>query len=428
LNSFLGDQTGASFLMAALSFPVLLGMAGLGLDAIAWYQDKRHNQTIADNAAVAGTIAATRNPSITQAELEAIILESTSTNGFIDGTHGTVDVNHPPSVGPNAGAPGFVEVFVRKQGTLFFSGLFLSTPVNIETRAVGGISVFGEHCVVALDPTEDGAITVTGTADVTSDCGMASNSNSDQSIYVAGSADLSAQPLQAYGDIDESGNATITYESPPQPLSERLDDPYEGVLNALQADPGCVGVSPQTYSGSDSPLSPGRYCGGIRINGNVDFLPGTYYVDNGDFKISGGGDIRGPGVTFILTAMDAKDLGSVDLSGGGLVDLRAPADETEGEYPGMLLIQDPYVPNVQTHSPLPKNMLTGGSNMHLNGALYFRDLETVYTGGTAGGANCTLIAGRTVTFEGEVHLNNDAQACLEAGVTGIQQTRVRLVE
>jgi Flp pilus assembly protein TadG len=385
LNSFLGDQTGASFLMAALSFPVLLGMAGLGLDAIAWYQDKRHNQTIADNAAVAGTIAATRNPSITQAELEAIILESTSTNGFIDGTHGTVDVNHPPSVGPNAGAP-------------------------------------------ALDPTEDGAITVTGTADVTSDCGMASNSNSDQSIYVAGSADLSAQPLQAYGDIDESGNATITYESPPQPLSERLDDPYEGVLNALQADPGCVGVSPQTYSGSDSPLSPGRYCGGIRINGNVDFLPGTYYVDNGDFKISGGGDIRGPGVTFILTAMDAKDLGSVDLSGGGLVDLRAPADETEGEYPGMLLIQDPYVPNVQTHSPLPKNMLTGGSNMHLNGALYFRDLETVYTGGTAGGANCTLIAGRTVTFEGEVHLNNDAQACLEAGVTGIQQTRVRLVE
>jgi hypothetical protein len=430
LNGFVRDQAGASFLMAALSFPVLLGMAGLGLDAVAWYQDKRHNQTLADNAAVAGTIAASRNPNISRAELEAVVLESTSVNGFVDGTHGTVVVNHPPSVGPNAGVPGFVEVFVRKQGALYFSGLFLDSPVTIETRAVGGISVFGKHCVVALDPTADGAITVTGTANVTSDCGMASNSNSEQSVFVQGSADLSAQPLQAYGDIAESGNATITYETPPQPLSERIEDPYAGVLDSLQADPACVGpaAKPKNYGADDSPLAPGRYCGGMTINGNIDFLPGTYYLDSGDFNVSGGGEIRGPGVTFILTAMDATDLGRVNLSGGGVIELRAPANESEGEYPGMLFIQDPHVPGVESHSPLPVNKLTGGTDMTLNGALYFPDMETVYTGGTNGGANCTLITSRQVTFEGTVYMDNDAQACLEAGVIGIQQTRVRLFE
>jgi hypothetical protein len=428
LGGFLGDQAGASFVVTALTFPVLLGLAGLGLDGAAWYADKRVNQTIADNAAVAGTVALSRNPGLSQSQLETIVRTSTADNGFLHGSDGTVSVNSPPSVGPNAGSAGFVEVFVRKEGALYFSSMVLDAAVTIETRAVGGISVFGEHCIVALDPTEDGAITVTGNADVTSDCGLASNSNSEQAIYVAGNAELTAQPLQAYGDIDKSGNASITYHAPPQPLSERVADPYAGVLDALQADASCLGATPQTYGGPDSPLAPGRYCGGIRINGNVDFLPGTYYVDNGDFRIVGGGDIRGPGVTFIMTAMDASDLGAVDLAGGGLVDLRAPVDTTEGEYPGMLFIQDPYVPNLDTHSPMPKNMLTGGTNMHLNGALYFPDMETVYTGGSNGGADCTLIASKKVTFEGNVFLDNDTQACQDAGVETIQQTRVRLLE
>jgi hypothetical protein len=428
LGSLLGDQSGASFVITALAFPVILGMAGLGLDAAMWYQDKRENQTLADNATVAGTIALSRDATLTKAALETIVRDSTADNGFVHGTHGQVIVNSPPASGPNVGNAGYVEVLVQQPGKLFFAQMILSAPITIQARAVGGISTFGEHCVVALDETMDGAITVTGTADVTSDCGLASNSSSDQAIYVSGSADLTAQPLQAYGDIDKSGSATITYDAPPQPLSERVDDPYADVLPGLQADASCIGATPATYAAKDSPLAPGRYCGGIRINGNVDFLPGTYYVDNGDFRIVGGGDIRGPGVTFILTAMDAKDLGTFNLSGGGLVALRAPLDTTEGEYPGMLLVQDPYVPGVDTLKPVPMNMLTGGANMHLNGALYFPDQEVVYTGGTSGGSNCTLIAGKKVTFEGTVFLDNDEGVCQDAGVTGIQQTRVRLME
>jgi Flp pilus assembly protein TadG len=427
--SFAGDQSGASFVITALAFPVILGFAGLGLDAAIWYQDKRHNQTIADNAAVAGTIALSRDAGITNTALETVVRGSAAGNGFVHGTDGAVTVNSPPTSGPNVGNAGYVEVIVAQTAQIYFSTMIVDQAFTVRSRSVGGISTFGEHCVVALDPTMDGAITVSGTADVTSDCGLASNSSSDQAIYVSGSADLTAQPLQAYGDIDKSGSATITYSAPPQPLSERVEDPYAGVLPGLQADASCIGSTPQTYNTADSPLAPGRYCGGMRINGNIDFLPGTYYVDNGDFKIIGGANVTGPGVTFILTAMDASDLGTFNLSGGGIVTLRAPLDLTEGEYPGMLIMQDPYVPNADGMSPMPKNMLTGGANMTLDGALYFPDMETVYTGGTGGGANCTLIMSKKVTFEGTVNLDNDATACAQAGVTsGIQQTRVRIME
>ena len=426
LGGFLRDHAGASFTITALSFPVLLGMAGLGLDAVTWYQDKRQNQTIADNAAVAGTIALSRNPDISIDDLKAVVWESASLSGFVNGTHGTVAVNSPPSAGPNEGVDGFVEVFVREQGALYFSGMLLTSPVTIETRAVGGISTFGEHCVVALDQTADGAITVDGNADVVSDCGMASNSSSSRAIYVDGNATLTAQPLQAHGDIEESGNATINYHAPAQPLSERVNDPYADVLAGLQATNPCV----DTHESPSSPLPPGRYCSGIHVNGNVDFQPGLFILDGGGLKISGGGDIRGPGVTFILTATDASDLGTFDASGGGLVDLRAPTAAeaaATGGYEGMLMIQDPYVPNLDTAN-LGKNMLTGGSNMHLNGALYFPDMLTWYTGGSNGGDNCTVIVSRKVEFRGNVDLNNDATACAEAGVETINQTRVRLFE
>jgi hypothetical protein len=428
LGGFLGDQAGASFVITALSFPVILGLAGLGLDAASWYADKRLNQTIADAAAVAGTVALSRNSSLTQDQLETIVWTSTADNGFVNGTHGTVTVNSPPAAGPNEGEDGFVEVLVRKEGSLYFSGMVLNAAINIETRAVGGISTFGEHCVVALDEQADGAITITGTADVTSECGLASNSSSDESILVSGNATLTAQPLQTYGDITESGSASITSKAPAQPLSERLPDPYEGVLPGLQADAGCPSNAGMTqYKTEDSPLLPGPYCGGMRLNGNIDLMPGTYILDNGGLSITGGGNITAEGVTFILTASDASDLGEFDASGGGLVTMRAPVDTAEGDYPGMLVIQDTYVPNIETTTP-GESKFTGGSNMHLTGALYLPYQDVVYTGGTSGGVNCTVIVAKKVEFRGNVHLDNDATACSDAGVKTVQQTRVRILE
>jgi Flp pilus assembly protein TadG len=430
---FLRDQAGASFVITALSFPVILGFAGLGLDATMWYMGKRQNQTIADSAAVAGRIALSRDASLSQGDLEIVVRGAAADNGFVHGSHGAVTVNNPPAAGPNAGDANFIEVVIAQQAQTYFSGMMLNESFMVRTRAVTGISTFGSHCVVALDPTADGAITVTGTADLTSDCGMASNSSSDQAILVTGSASLTAQPLQSHGDIYKSSTATVSYDAPPQPLSERVEDPYAGVLPGLQADPSCVGASAAVFGKKDSPLAPGRFCGGLSIEGggsaSFELLPGTYILDNGDLTVSGSLNVIGEGVTFIITAMDVADLGVVEFTGTGSIDLRAPADASEGEYPGMLVIQDPYVPGAHGYSPMPLSRMSGGADMSLDGAIYLPDQEINYTGGSSGGVSCTLIVARKVTFDGSVFLDNDATACAEAGVTtGIQQTRVRIME
>ncbi|MDH3918852.1 MAG: pilus assembly protein TadG-related protein [Rhodospirillales bacterium] len=432
LGRFLSDQAGASFVITALAFPVVLGMAGLGIDAAMWYQDKRQNQTIADNAAVAGRIALSRDAGISLSDLEIVVRGAAADNGFVHGTHGAVTVNNPPAAGPNAGDANFVEVVIAQTAQVAFSAMIVDQSFMVRARAVSGVSTFGNHCVVALDPTEDDAIKIAGTANVTSSCGLASNSSSSSAIGIQGQATLNADPIQAYGDIEVSGaGASVTYNVPPQPLSERIEDPYASVLPGLQADPSCVGENNAVALNTEnSPVSPGRFCGGITINnGTIVFLPGTYFVDNGGMAISGG-NISGEGVTFIITAMDGTDLGDFDVL-GGTIDLRAPLDTTEGDYPGMLFIQDPHVPNVDTlaANKLPSNKFTGGSDMTLDGALYFPLTDVVYSGGGGGSVNCTLIVSRTVSFSGNVELNNDANACAEAGITtGVQQTRVRIIE
>lgn len=427
---FLSEQAGTSFVISALSFPVVLGFAGLGVDAAMWYADKRQNQTVADSAAMAGTIALSRDPGIGLSELETVVRGSAADNGFVHGSQGAVTVNSPPTQGPNAGNAAFVEVLVTQTARKYFSSMLTDQPITMQARAVGGISTFGEHCVVATDETANRAVEVLGTADVTSACGIASNSSSDSAIYIGGNATLTAQPLQAHGDIVVSGNATVTHKAPPQPLSQRVPDPYAGVLTELQADSSCADANqPQHLSTSDSPVAPGRYCGGIKITGgDVDFLPGTYFLDNGGLQITGG-NVTGEGVTFILTASEAEDLGSINIS-GGTIDQRAPADDFEGEHVGMLYIQDPFVPELDDDDDNPpRNKLTGGTAMNLDGALYFPDTEVEYRGGANGTENCTIIVARRVSFAGNSHLENDESTCLEAGVeSGIEQTRVRIME
>ena len=134
IGRFLGDQAGASFVITALSFPVILGFAGLGLDAAMWYADKRQNQTIADSAAVAGRIALSRDSGISASDLEIVVRGAAADNGFVHGTHGAVTVNSPPAAGPNVGDANFIEVVVAQQAQTYFSGPLLNESFMVRRR------------------------------------------------------------------------------------------------------------------------------------------------------------------------------------------------------------------------------------------------------------------------------------------------------
>ncbi len=443
LRRLSAEQAGAALMFVAFAMPMMLGFAALGLDVTMWYLDKRQNQTLADNIALAATMEVNRDNNVTDVTLETLAHEEAERVGFDeDGTIRNIAVNRPPLNGPNAGDTDFIEIIVSEQQDLFMASLALDAPLTVEGRAVGSVTASGSHCILALDPSMDEAIEFSGTADATIGCGVASNSSSDRSISIQGNATLSAQPAQTYGDIYDPAGGLIT-TAPPQTLSERLPDPYASIDVSTYADPSCSGggVSPIN---SDKEMFPGNFCGGLKITGGATrFNPGVYVIDSGDLDISTGGNVTvtnalaGEGVTFVLTATDPNDIGNVKFTANGVLNLNAPgsgghfpsnsAHPDHGTFPGMLLIQDSRAPCCQG-SGLINNQFTGGSNMTLNGALYFPNQELVYSGGSAGGGACTQLVAAKVTFQGTSHLENDPADCAAAGVETIAQTRVRLIE
>src|SRR3546814_3053987 len=115
------------------------------------------------------------------------------------------------------------------------------------------------------------ALPISGTSSVTLGCGVASNSSSSQAIYVGGNATLVANPAQAFGDIFVGNNATLVTESPVQPYSQRVDDPYADIIMPV-SPAACSYTNVWVQAGETQvtpPLQPGRYCGGLKKIGRA---------------------------------------------------------------------------------------------------------------------------------------------------------------
>lgn len=409
-------------MFSAVTFSVTLGMAGLGFDASYWYMAKREIQTVADASVLSGVSVLTKGGTI--ADAQQAIVDEAARNGFVDTVDGDVTANVPPLFGPNAGDPNFVEVIVDRPIPLFLTSLSNNASVVIQSRAVGAVTANGEHCLLALDHKADEALLFSGTADVNLSCGVASNSSSDRAILVNGNAYLHADPAQAFGDIMVSGSGTLDTETPPQPLSERVPDPY-----ASLEWPSPSTCDQNNYVAQNETISPGVYCGGLTMKQTVTLLPGVYIIHEGDLSANANAAVTGTDVTFIFTGNDPEDVGSINkINGGADMTLSAPgpaghaAGPYAGKYGGVLFMQQPDAENGAV------NKINGGADMEFSGALYFPNQEVDYTGGASDSVGCVKIIARQVTFTGSSYLNSDPVTCAAQGVATMAQVRIRLVE
>jgi hypothetical protein len=450
LTTFPRERSGASMIFTALALPVVLGMAGLAFDGAIWYLEKRENQTVADNAALLAIMELHRDPNLDESDLMDLVKADAKRNNFGTGKSRRITINNPPKQGPNAGEPDFVEILIEEDRPLYLTSFMVDGPMTVQARAVGQVVKFGSQCVVALDDSMDAALEVS-TSDANIGCGVASNSSSDMAIHIKGNANLTADPAQTYGDILVDNNATLDTNTPPQSLSERVQDPYAERFLDPDFIPGlsgaCKGVAtPITVSGSAT-LNPNynntnAYCGGLNITGDVFMNPGVYIIDDGDFRVGAKARLRGDNVTIILTAWEPskKTEGRVDnfiIAGQADVQLSAPSDLAD-PYAGLLFIVDPEAPTAygdgtscEPDSSMQCSRFEGGGNMNLTGAIYAPTRQIRFAGGSeagVGGAACTVVMGKQVTLAGSTNINNDPEACKDAGVTVVTQTRVRVVE
>lgn len=456
---FIRDESGGMITLTAFMFPMILGFAGLGIDATSWYMERRKLQNMADMGSLEG---AHSSDYYIGDKLDPIVKTFLAKEGY-DATTDTVVVSHPPVSGGFIGDMGFVEVTTSRKVNLYmlsaFYGLMGETPsITVSARAVAGDVVTGEQCIVALDESADSALSFDGTANVDAACGVASNSTSANAIDIAGTAKLTASPAQAVGDIAVGSNATLSTTSPIQTYAPKVEDPYDGLAISTRYK-ACGSGDANVYEGAGGPndvtafgkpsvdgngdpivddaglqymvLKPGRYCGGLTLQTNkyhvvldVDtngIATGEYIIDGGDFNVSAQTIVSGSAVSLFLTADTADKIGTISsITAGADVTLSAP---TEGTYKGILFYQDPRVTTGDEAT------FIGGSAMKFDGALYFPNSGISFTGGASSDPTCMQIIGKTVSFKGTSVIGNDPTICQSLGLDGtFAMVRVELVE
>ncbi|MGH6846153.1 MAG: pilus assembly protein TadG-related protein [Methylocella sp.] len=397
---FMRDRSGAYAVMIGLMAPIFIGAVTLGTETGLWYKTQEKMQGAADSAAISAALGLIGGDTNVTLEANA----TAASNGFVNGSSGTVvTVNKPPLSGPNTGTAGAVEVIIKQPQKLLFSSLFLKSPVVVQARGVAG-AIPEVVCVLALNKSLLlPGITVVAAAAVEADrCNIADNSPSPLALTEAALASITAQKVNVVGGyVDVLGSMTTTEGV--HTGSTPTQDPFAGTtVPALVSSIPCNVYSNSTYGQITGPvtLSPGRYCGGIKVKaGTVTLSAGTYYLDLGflgtGLAVASGATVTdsGAGVTIVITSSGLlSNILSVDIGGllsGGVINLTAP---TSGSFANLVVFVDPG-------ALLSVPTFRGGTQNSFVGTIYAPGSKVVYAlgSGTKTG-QCTRLIAETIIF------------------------------
>ena len=165
-------------------------------------------------------------------------------------------------------------------------------------------------------------------------------------------------------------------------------------------------------------LSPGVYCGGLKLSGSgsITFQTGTYIINGTDvggksFDYTGSGNLSGTNVMFYITGQNGYTAGPINLSGSGNLTFSALSS---GSYQGILFYQDRSV------SYAAANTYTGSGNV--TGTFYFPSTSLTYSG--SGNALAQAIVASKVTMSGSGNFTKDTGGTL----TGLVKTVAALIQ
>lgn len=415
LHRFAAHNGGATAVIAALAFPVVLGGLGLGAETGYWYLTQRKLQHVADVAAHA---AGTRlRAADTDQQVIAAARHVASNSGYSGTPKLAVDPHYASAEHPGA---MLVEVVATDVQPRLFSavvaGFFSSDAqptVTMSARAVAQVdaSEASRACVLAMSTTATRAITVTGASTLTLEgCDLAANSNADDALYVT--SDATSGCAFSVGGAHAPG-LELTHCDGVKENAPLVRDPYAHVAEPAVSDIPCEKTSQVGKPNAATTLTPRhghesgvkamRFCGDLDAKGTVTFEPGLYIVE-GTLRMTSSNEasqLTGEGVTFRF-----PDGGEMRLTGSSL-DFAAPAT---GPFAGLLIFG--------SRSATSANHLIGGANESiLTGALY-ATASAITMSGKAGalGGGCTQVIGDTVTFTGSPNLQT---FCDDAGTIDI---------
>lgn len=394
------ETSGNVAIIFAVTLPILIGAAGLGVETSYWYYRSLQLQSSADAAAYAGELE--RLSGSSAAAVERAALDTALSNGF-ESADGSIAVHTPPSSGPNTEGNA-IEVILQQNLPRYFTAIFSGAPIVLRARAVARSQVASKACMLALDTTASKAALFSGSSDLTlTGCSVMSNSAAADSIKVQGSAKLTVNCLLAAGGMDLGKGAISTSCDSPMTNLPQAADPFIDV-----AVPKATGPC---RSEEGATLQPGRYCSGLSLSGTVKLAAGVYIVEGGDLKVNAKAVVTGSDVTIYLACGSG-----VQMNGTATVKLNAP---TSGDYSGILFYGD-------RACTTGSNTFNGTASSSLTGALYFAKQEVSYLGNFGGNGGCSQVVAGTIRWSGHTAIKQD---CTDKGMRDIPAfLTVQLVE
>jgi hypothetical protein len=414
--------------MVTMSLFMLFGVMGLAVD-LGWsYYRKQVAQTAADAAAMAAAIVAYNSTTgIITCGSNNVVCQATPTacpvitgnpanniqngclyakaNGFTNGGTQTVTMSSSAlGVAPN---PTSFSILYTVTATVTETNPQLFSAVGGHQYGTVAVQSTAEviqppvpACIYALNRTAPGALSVAGGSSIDSkNCGIAVNSSSSSALTIGGNSKttITAAFVKIVGDFQRNGQSTIS----PTPITRvsLFSDPL-GNLPAPPAPTLCDHTNYAISSGSDT-LSPGTFCGGIKISGPADvtFKPGVYYVYGGGINFtSANSKINGTDVTFFNTDGRGPNIAIVypfapiTISGQPNVTLSAP---TTGTYSGVLFYKDRNVSSSNN-----TDQITGQTQPTLTGTIYLPGDNLLLSGGVSTGQNQPAIIADTIQVSG----------------------------
>ncbi len=433
-------RSGQLLIMTSLLVVPMVGMLGLVTDFGYMHFVKMSAQTAAESAAQAamisfhetiggssfscgGSVICASTPTACTASI------TTPTNyidrgcmyaqshGFNSAGNQTVTyqtgVSSTPPTAPGTGsASHWITFRVVQKVPQLFSAVLGNTTGLVAARSTAALTGASD-CIYVLNPNAADALSVKGTASLTSACGIYDDSNNAAAIYTNGTATLSAP------EYDVVGGVSVHTPLTPAPNTgvAVASDPLASMPAPASKPYHCDYTNYTASNWTNPTLNPGVYCGGINIRNN------TYTLNPGNYVLVGGGlttqnansAVVGNGVMIYNTFDASHAYSPISLSGNSTVSLKAP---TTGTYAGILFFED-------RSAPASSDDYGGGSSAVYEGVIYAPKAALTLYGNSSVSAKYTMIVADTISLVGTSGINNDYSA-LPGGTSPIQ--RVSLLE
>lgn len=369
LNAFIDNRRGSTVIVFALSIVPIILAAGMGIDLARAVDMKDKAQRALDSAVLAAA---------TKIDLSQVTAQTTGSNSpnssqeHFNANFSSAITRLGASVNSVNITPGdgskITGSAVVKIKTTLLALLLPELTINVqsEVKIGGGARI----CVLALNPTMDGAIDLSGTADIVApNCAVYANSaSSTAAIRVSGSSTINAGAICAVGNTSGSG-----FSPTPKTACPAVPDPFPGLIQqVVDSAPPCT--TSGWWFGGNATIAAGTMPAGTNVcgtwevdtNGILNLDPGIYYAQQ--LKLASGAELRGQDVTIVLYGNNSY----LNLQGQAGLQIKAP---NSGQLAGIALAQDPR----SAYAGTP-NTIIGGGNLEPSGMVYLPARELYITG------------------------------------------------